>query len=79
VGVVARFKTTDIFRKMSPDVTIGEWHTQPCGAKPYISLQDRLRSPVRAKCAAVVKLFPPLYRTCKTVRSRMLGNNRERT
>jgi len=76
-ALVARFKRTDIFRKISHNVFIGEWYTQPYGAKPYISLQDRLRSPVRPKFVAVVKLFPPLYRACKAVRNRMLRNNRE--
>ena len=69
--LVARFKRTDIFRKISRDVFIGEWYTQPYCAK------NRLRILMRTKFVAVVKLFPPLYRACKAVRNRMLGNNRE--
>ena len=69
--LVARFKRTDILRKVSPHVFIGEWYTQPYCAK------NRLRILMRTKFVAVVKLFPPLYRACKAVRNRMLGNNRE--
>src|SRR5438094_488883 len=69
--LVARFKRTDILRKVSLHVFIGEWYTQPYCAK------DRLRILMRTKFVAVVKLFPPLYRACKAVRNRMLGNNRE--
>jgi hypothetical protein len=69
--LVARFKRTDIFQKVSRNVFIGERHTQPYGAK------NRLRILMRTKFVAVVKLFPPLYRACKAVRNRMLGNNRE--
>src|SRR5439155_26680288 len=46
-------------------------YTQPYCAKP------RLRILMRTKFVAVVKLFPPLYRACKLVRNRMLGNDRE--
>jgi len=69
--LVARFKRTDIFRKVSRDLFVGEWHTQPYCAKP------RLRILMRTKFVAVMKLFPPLYRACKAVRNRMLGNDRE--
>jgi hypothetical protein len=69
--LVTRFKRTDIFRKISRDVFIGECYTQPYGAK------DRLRILMRMEFVAVVKLFPPLYRACKAVRNRMLRNNRE--
>jgi len=70
-ALVARFKRTDIFRKISRDPFVGEWYTQPYCAKP------RLRILMRTKFVAVVKLFPPLYRACKLVRNRMLGNDRE--
>ncbi len=69
--LVTRFKRTDIFRKISRDPFVGEWYTQPYCAKP------RLRILMRTKFVAVVKLFPPLYRACKLVRNRMLGNDRE--
>jgi hypothetical protein len=75
--LVARFKRTDIFRKISHDVFIGEWHTQPYGAEPYISIQDRLRSLMRTKLAAVVKLVPPLYRAFKAARNWMSANDQE--
>ena len=75
--LVTRFKRTDIFRKISLDVFIGDWPTQPYGAKPYISLQGRLRSFIRTKFAAALKLFPPLYRACKAARNWMATDNRE--
>ena len=75
--LVARFKRTDIFRKISRDVFIGEWHTQPYGVKPYISIRDRLRSLIRTKFAGVVKRFPPVYRACKAMRNWMSANNQE--
>jgi hypothetical protein len=72
--LVTRFQQTDIFRKVSRDLFIGEWntqpwHTQPYGAWPYVSIQDRLRSLIRTKAAAALKLFPPLYRACKAARN----------
>jgi hypothetical protein len=76
--LVARFKRTDIFRKISRDVFIGEWHTQPYGAEPYISIQDRLRCSMRTKFAAVVKLVPPVYRAFKAARNWMSANDQKR-
>ena len=80
--LVARFKQTDIFRKVSRDVFIGEFHTQPWGAKPYISIQDRLArirlgSLLRAKLAASLKLVPPLYRTLKAARNWISARDQE--
>jgi Methyltransferase domain len=69
--LVARFERTDIFQKVSHNVFVGEWYTQPYCAK------DRLRIFMRMKFVAIVKLFPPLYHASKAVRNRMLRNNRE--
>jgi hypothetical protein len=77
-ALVARFKGTDIFRKISRDTFVGDWRTQPYGAKPYISIQDQLRSLMRRKLVPVVKLFPPLYRACKAARNWVSANDRER-
>jgi hypothetical protein len=86
--LVTRFKRTDIFRKVSRDVFIGEWHTQPYGAKPYLSIQDRVRSLAtvarrattltRTEFAKALKLFPPLYRVCKAARNWMSANDQKR-
>jgi len=81
--LVARFKQTDIFRKISRDVFIGECHTQPWGAKPYISIQDRfgslrLGSLFRTKLVALLKLVPPLYSAFKAARYWISTKDQER-
>ena|SRR5438034_6590937 len=77
-ALVARFKRTDIFRKISSDVFVGDWRTQPYGAKPYMGIRERLRCFMWTKFAAVVKPFPTLYRVCKSVGKRVFPNDQER-
>jgi hypothetical protein len=65
-----RFERSDVFCKTSGAVFVGDWRTQPYGAKPTIPFSAHARDFARRGLVAAVNTVPPLARALKVLRRR---------